>query len=440
MRIKKFKFTYLLVFASILFGKFMINANASATLSEALECTATTIIGVPCYDSTNNIFFANGVAIEINDNNGKTVISWNGGKQEVPSNVNVFGGAHNNNTEILKTSITMNSGSVNNIFGGGLHESRVKDSYILVKGGTILGDICGGGYAAFITDDDMPSFYNGDSKKSPTRVESAQVIVSGGTGVTSPDSSKVSAIYGGGAGISYTGKADVSVSGGKYGFAIPGGVNGYTGNSNLNVSGGTITNVQHGMRGANGEVSITISNGDIETAYVGTPANATVEKANLNITGGNIANLKLATAKNAQGSSSIGTVTYNEASVKQVDSNFKDGSIIPTLKVDFVVEGKSNELNIPVRDYSKKENFKLLKNELKELLNLDDNSSLKSFYTSSNLSNKFDFKSLKDGSQVYVSLAKVNGGFKKSIIIFTIILALGLVTFMILKNKKIFNT
>ncbi len=388
-----------------------LNVKAStteATGNDAKVCGASTEIGIPCYDSVNKLFFANGVPIVITTDNGKTLITWKGGSQVVDDNVNVFGGAHNNEKEIPTTSITMENGKVNNIFGGGLHKSKVKTSNVIVKGGTLSGDICGGGAASFIKDDDAKTWYSSDAKNSPTIVENANVTVTGGTGVTTKSANKVSAIYGGGEGISYTKGATVKVSGGTYGFAIPGGVNGYTGNSTLDITGGTITNVQHGMRGANGDASITISDGKIDTVYVGTPANATVEKANLNITGGNVSNLKLATVKNAKGESSIGTVKYNESAVKSVDSNFKSGSLVPTMKLNVILDGQKTQLDVPTRDYSKSENVSLLKEELKSSLNLQPTDNLTGFYTSADNDKTVDFSDLKEGSSIYLTLDKNN--------------------------------
>ena len=74
---------------------------------------------------TKEVFLANGNAITVTadpDNAEGAIITWEGGSQKVTKAVTIFGGAHNDATELATTSITMNGGKVKNIFGGGLHK------------------------------------------------------------------------------------------------------------------------------------------------------------------------------------------------------------------------------------------------------------------------------------------------------------------------------
>ena len=84
---------------------------------------------VPVYDEKNNIFIANGTPIVIEEENGNTYVTWEGGnKQLVNSETSIVGGYHNPcdinsadgscDIDLSSVSITMNGGSVRSIIAG----------------------------------------------------------------------------------------------------------------------------------------------------------------------------------------------------------------------------------------------------------------------------------------------------------------------------------
>lgn len=78
--------------------------------------------------------FANGVPITITGiDNNKNMITWDGGEMEISTKANVFGGSHNSAEVIQNTSVTMESGTINALIGGGLHTSHVVNSNMVVQ-------------------------------------------------------------------------------------------------------------------------------------------------------------------------------------------------------------------------------------------------------------------------------------------------------------------
>ena len=119
----------------------------------------------PTYDEEVKAVFANGTPITVEertDGEAGALIKWEGGELAVPANTSVFGGSHDNATKVESTSITVNGGTLYNIFGGGLHKSYVGTARVTVTGGTINGNIHGGGASSYAGSTCHQPWYAGD--------------------------------------------------------------------------------------------------------------------------------------------------------------------------------------------------------------------------------------------------------------------------------------
>lgn len=244
------------------------------------------------YDGVNSVlgidegysyFFANGTPITIEASGDETVIVWDGGSQVVSNETNVFGGAHDDDTE-MTTSVTMNGGKVNSIFGGGLHKSHVTKATVKISAGTINVQVCGGGASSF-TDvcgcSNQKPWYAGDAKNSPCKVDEVELIVEDGAKFDGTDANGYSLLFGGGEGIGYTGTANITINGGSFAdtYVTAGGSNGITENANLTIKNGTFGNlVQGANRGSVGTISLEISGGEFNAVYVGGETDASLSE------------------------------------------------------------------------------------------------------------------------------------------------------------------
>lgn len=217
-------------------------------------------------------FFANGTPITIEESTkGEgALIKWDGGEQEVPANTKVFGGAHDDSTE-MTTSITMKGGKVFAIYGGGLHKSNVKKATIKIEGGTIENAVMGGGASSLtkLCGCENAVWYNGDAKASPCVVEEANVTIEKGAEIKG---TTYSLLYGGGEGISRTDATNLIINGGKFEntYVTAGGSNGYTGKANLTINDGDFGTVLQGInRGTIDEIKMKILGGTFENVYIG---------------------------------------------------------------------------------------------------------------------------------------------------------------------------
>lgn len=214
-------------------------------------------------------FFANGTPITIEertDNVEGAKITWQGGTQLVSKNTNIFGGMHDDNTEV-DTSITMTGGTVRNIIGGGLHLSNTNSSKIYMNGGSAIG-IIGGGTSSFVKNcgcTNGTTWYAGDPKNSPCQTKNARIELQGGKVLTS--------VFGGGEGISNTEKTTIQTSGTDLStaYVTAGGSNGRTGIAWLLIAGSKVIDVVQGVnRGIVEEVHISADFGPtINRLYVG---------------------------------------------------------------------------------------------------------------------------------------------------------------------------
>lgn len=278
----------------LLFSIFCISFGLAGTVNAA-EPTYSEDTGY-VLNGSQKCFFANGNEITIEaraDGQEGATIFWAEGTKNVnvPNDINVFGGAHKDGTNYENTKITMNGGTVKNIFGGGLHESNVETANITVNGGKITVSITGGGANIFANSDACADSTR-PAENSLTRVNTANVTINNGT---------VNLLYGGGEGYSYTGTTNTKINGGTFDYVTAGGSNGYTGNANIKVTSGTIGVMQSVNRGSIEAADMRLTGGTVNKLYVGgendVNVTGTIAKVNLDITGGTeVANLYVGTS------------------------------------------------------------------------------------------------------------------------------------------------
>lgn len=106
----------------------------------------------PNYDESVKAFFANGTPVTVEartDGQDGALIKWDGGEKAVPADTSVFGGSHESDEKLESTNVTVNGGSLHNVFGGGLHKSSVGNSLVIINGGKFTGFIQGGGASSY---------------------------------------------------------------------------------------------------------------------------------------------------------------------------------------------------------------------------------------------------------------------------------------------------
>ena len=398
---KKLIFFITLLIASVLF---VPNAFA-ATAPELVEYGG------------KNILLANGTAITIEatttEGMGATV-KWDGGQIEVPANVTIFGGMHNS-TEAVDTSITMNGGTVKNVFGGGLHVSTVKKASIVVNGGTITSAIMGGGYEEFVNcgKGDFNAVAEADVLESTTKVEETSITVNGGNldGII---------IYGGGGAHAYTGTASIVLNDfeGKLSYLVAGGSNGHTEKASVELAGGEVEVLQSVNRGTMDTIEMTVSGGKVTNAYVGgepdKSVTGTFNNASLEITGGEVENVSVGSnGYDATNNESISAkddivLSYNKNAVTNIDeTEFAEDSVVKTVKLTFSANGESESVEIPVGTELKAEEIEELEKELTELL-ADTGYKFDNFYADAEFTKVFDMtKPFDEDTTVYLKFVQL---------------------------------
>ncbi len=258
-------------------------------------------------------FFANGTPITISDISGTTTITWSDGKQEITTSTLIFGGG-TDSSDIEETNITMESGTVGHIFGGGFSDyftrrALVKESNITINGGTITDSVFGGGLLYSVIDNanitvnngKINSIYGGsvgyynyggiEHKASNLNkhgyyanlVDNSNIKIIDGT---------IENLYGGGQIYSAGNNVNIDILGGNLNKVTAGGLDGYTGYSNVNIEGGNIKLYQSIQKGSIEKVELKMTNGNIEYFYVGSsdsPNNTgTLKSMYADITGGTV--------------------------------------------------------------------------------------------------------------------------------------------------------
>ena len=296
-----------------------------------LNITTSYASSLPIYDETYNnnqgAIYANGTPITVSEKNGKTLVSWENGSQIVTNSVTIFGGRNGGN--FASSNITMNSGTVQNLVGGGIGftedtSSFVANTKIIINDGNVTNAIVGGGY--FYTSVDTSNIeVNGgnifsmqgggiatgkisgknysvgtkdDAINSKCRVNTANTIVNDGT--------IQSLLFGGGQGYSYTGTANLTINGGNMSkaYVTAGGSNGYTGNCTVKINGGSIYLYQSVNRGSVENTNVKLNSGFIEKFYVGgetedSTVTGVIDTVNTNLIGGNIGSLNAGTSNSS---------------------------------------------------------------------------------------------------------------------------------------------
>lgn len=337
---------------------------------------------LPQYDETfnnnNGILYANGNPITINkDSNGKTIVYWNGGSQVVPDTITIVGGG-DSGTSFEKTNITMEDGTVGNIYGGGKSQeedkiAKVGNANIIINGGRVINGIAGGGLlytstenANIIVNKGTITDINGGgmasavisgvkysagdkekSEESKNRVENTKITINGGTIDTLP--SNFGTIFGGGEGYSYTGNVNVIINGGDLtkAYVTAGGSNGYTRKSYIEINGGNINVLQSVNRGKIELANVLITGGKIQNAYVGgetedTSVNGIINNVNFDVIGGKIIKLDKGTSEGTE--ISIDQEKYNVIYTEETVDNFEIDKKEIKITYDFKIV--NDELNL----------------------------------------------------------------------------------------------
>ena len=337
----------------------------------------------PSYDSTYNsntgAFFANGTPIVISEVDGNTVITWDGGSQIVPNTVSVFGGGVGGNYD--STQITMESGTIQNLIGGGIgytpdNSSNVINTNITINGGTITNAVTGSGYfnakvsnsniqmnggtALSVQGGGMASGkINGinysvgnkdDAINSSNRTDIANIVISGG---------KITyGLFGGGQGYSYTGTVYLTISDGDLNgsYVTAGGSNGYTKSANVKLTGGKIGVYQTINRGTLNNASIKVAGSSINKFYVGgetedKSVTGVINNIHTYLISGNIENLDSGTSNGTP--LTIDDENYRVTATNSIKiTNDNLGSSKSAIDYDFSVPTKNIKLFVNQNPFS----------------------------------------------------------------------------------------
>lgn len=314
----------------------------------------------PVYVSTGELpaFYANGTAITISENKGKSgaIIKYGGNSIEVSERTTVFGGGVAG-TSFDSSSITMNGGTVASIIGGGegtpTEAANVGNVTIKITGGTvsviesggknIKGSVAGGG-VLYSTVDTVNieitggtiysvmgggfshSKYNNVATDVGTKTEpensknrTGDVVITISGGKIYSDQEKYGLVYGGGQGYSYVKNTSVTVSGNadlSGAWLVAGGSNGRTDYGTLNIKGGSIYTVQTINRGSMINARVNMTGGTVTNMYVGGEDPETFDKDIVN--GGFIGNVIVDLTKGNVTKLYLGS-NYDNAIAKDAD-------------------------------------------------------------------------------------------------------------------------
>lgn len=373
----------------------------------------------PALSEDGKILFANGtpITIEALAEGEGALVKWEGGQLEVAATTAIFGGMHNDDTEV-NTSITMNGGTVKHLFAGGLHKSNVGIAEVTLNGGTVTGSIMGGGYAGYINDADFStSTYKPTDVKAESivRVEEANVVINGGT--IGAD------VFGGGGGYSYTGTASVTIAEtftGNIKYVTAGGSNGYTETASVEVNGGTINVLQAVNYGFMNESTLVVNGGEVTNAYASAEG-ATQElgvngKASLYINGGEVTNVAAGQIPTSEQTTSTEVkVEYVEGTVTNVSDDLDEEDVV--LNVNLTIastdeEGKlvSETIPVPKGTVFTVEDGEELIAELEKTL-VDSEFVFEGLYTSKDMKTKFEFPiTIDKDTMLYINVVKLEGG------------------------------
>ena len=363
----------------------------------------------PNYDESVKAFFANGTPVTVEartDGQDGALIKWNGGEKAVPADTSVFGGSHESDEKLESTNVTVNGGSLHNVFGGGLHKSSVGNSLVIINGGKFTGFIQGGGASSY-TATCGHTQYAGDKDGATTVVDNANVIINGGE--IEKD------VFGGGEGISYTKKASVTVAKsftGNIRYLTLGGSNGYTDDATALLLGGKIKVLQSVNRGFMETAEITVNGAEIENAYASAEGDnqklGVNKKAVINIISGKVKNVapgqKGTPNENA---ADISEISYVEGTVVNEPTNFNEEKVTVNINLTLKSDEFADTIQIPkgttFTDDELQKIIDEINNELKE-----DKMKLEGFFKDKELKNKFDFsEEINADTTIYLKFVEI---------------------------------
>ena len=239
------------------------------------------------YATESGTVFACGNAIIVDadpNDDTKNIISWysqdgNINMLSIPANQDIYGGSKETDDDTVisypSTSITINSGRVANVFGGGNSACDIGNAFITINGGTISGRISGAGCSGLTKNN---------------KVGYAHIVLNNCEGTPS--------VYGGsGEGYGTLGEVLIEVNGGNYNYITAGSSDGYTQIGKVVVNKGNIKILQGCNRGSISNVEFEINGGTIDKMYAYGKGNANpldnpkVYHSKLTITGGTITEL-----------------------------------------------------------------------------------------------------------------------------------------------------
>ena len=363
----------------------------------------------PNYDESVKAFFANGTPVTVEartDGHDGALIKWDGGEKAVPADTSVFGGSHASDEKLESTNVTVNGGSLHNVFGGGLHKSSVGNSLVIINGGKFTGFIQGGGASSY-TATCGHTQYAGDKDGATTVVDNAIVVINGGE--IAKD------VFGGGEGISYTKKASVTVNKsftGNIRYVTLGGSNGYTDDATALLKGGKIKVLQSVNRGFMETAEITVNGAEIENAYASAEGDdqklGVNKKAVINIISGKVKNVapgqKGTPNENA---ADISEISYVEGTVVNEPTNFNEDKVTVNINLTLKSDEFADTIQIPkgttFTDDELQKIIDEINNELKE-----DKMKFEGFFKDKELKNKFDFsEEINADTTVYLKLVEI---------------------------------
>lgn len=363
----------------------------------------------PNYDESVKAFFANGTPVTVEartDGHDGALIKWDGGEKAVPADTSVFGGSHASDEKLESTNVTVNGGSLHNVFGGGLHKSSVGNSLVIINGGKFTGFIQGGGASSY-TATCGHTQYAGDKDGATTVVDNAIVVINGGE--IAKD------VFGGGEGISYTKKASVTVNKsftGNIRYVTLGGSNGYTDDATALLKGGKIKVLQSVNRGFMETAEITVNGAEIENAYASAEGDnqklGVNKKAVINIISGKVKNVapgqKGTPNENA---ADISEISYVEGTVVNGPTNFNEDKVTVNINLTLKSDEFADTIQIPkgttFTDDELQKIIDEINNELKE-----DKMKFEGFFKDIELKNKFDFsEEINADTTIYLKLVEI---------------------------------
>ena len=183
---------------------------------------------------------------------GDVTVTVNGGTV-----TDLFGGNNASGQPNGKVSVYLNSGKITNVYGGG-NNTGVDNTYIYQKGSNVT------------------TIYGGSNAKGD--VTSSNIEITGGTSGT---------VYGGNNKGGNTTTTNIRMSNGSVTTLYGGGALTDTQTTNVNITGGTVDSIYGGGESASvsDKTNVIVDNGNIKNIYGGSNSSGTVKESNVVING-----------------------------------------------------------------------------------------------------------------------------------------------------------